>query len=261
MPRRFGTRRALLRSAAVWTPRQLSGLTAWYDGQEITTLYQDSALTTPAGNGDVIGGWVDKSGNGYTMTQATTANKPTMTAASLNGIAAPIYDGGDYLFNAALGALFSGSDVPFSVWIVVKQTNLIGTQVMCGLGNSATNTPYNLLSSAGGSYNVNRVGDDGGSVGVPGGVPDTNAHVIGVTFSGVTVSAFCDGVTIINNQAQNVNTMTVDQFAIGGLLRVGFGLGVVAAIGEFAMVNRAVNNAEAGQLTRYIGKKWGVSVS
>ena len=53
------------------------GPIAWYDPSDLTTLFQDAAMTVPvAADGDVVGAMKDKSGNGYHLLQATTANKP-----------------------------------------------------------------------------------------------------------------------------------------------------------------------------------------
>jgi hypothetical protein len=50
------------RRGSVWTPRQLSTLTAWYDPSDRTTLYQDSAGTTPVtAAGQPVGLVLDKS--------------------------------------------------------------------------------------------------------------------------------------------------------------------------------------------------------
>jgi hypothetical protein len=50
----------------------------WLDPSDITTMWQDSAGTTPVTTlGDPVGRMLDKSGNGYIFTQATAANRPT----------------------------------------------------------------------------------------------------------------------------------------------------------------------------------------
>jgi len=50
---------------------------AWYDPSDLTTLYQDSAGTTPvAADGDPVGLMLDKSGNGNHASQSTSASRP-----------------------------------------------------------------------------------------------------------------------------------------------------------------------------------------
>ena len=73
----------------LWTdkfsPLELSNLVAWYYANDASTLYQDSAKTTPAGIGDPVGAWADKSGNGNDALQNTGANKPTRQSGYVAG--------------------------------------------------------------------------------------------------------------------------------------------------------------------------------
>ena len=51
---------------------------AWYDPSDLSTLFQDSAGTTPVtADGDPVGLMLDKSGNDNHASQSTTAAKPT----------------------------------------------------------------------------------------------------------------------------------------------------------------------------------------
>jgi hypothetical protein len=50
----------------------------WYDIQDLSSMFQDSAGTTPAAVDAVVGKVNDKSGNGYHLIQATTSLKPIL---------------------------------------------------------------------------------------------------------------------------------------------------------------------------------------
>jgi len=65
--------------APVWTPASISGLVAWYDPSDFSTMFQDSAGTTPvtAAN-DPVGKILDKSGNGYHAVQETAGSRPIL---------------------------------------------------------------------------------------------------------------------------------------------------------------------------------------
>jgi len=68
-----------------FSPLSISGLQFWVDANDATTLYTDSTLTTLAvSNGDVIGGWKDKSGNSRNVLQTDGTKKPTLVTAFLN---------------------------------------------------------------------------------------------------------------------------------------------------------------------------------
>jgi len=79
-----------------FNPTNISGLQLWLDGSDISTLFQDSAKTTPVtSDGDVVGAWADKSGNSKDALQATTANKPLYKTAIQNGKSLVRFDGTD----------------------------------------------------------------------------------------------------------------------------------------------------------------------
>jgi len=60
-----------------WNPLSVAPV-LWLDPADKSTLFQDSAGTTPvAADGDPVGLWMDKSGNGNHFSQSTTASKPT----------------------------------------------------------------------------------------------------------------------------------------------------------------------------------------
>ena len=73
------------RGVAVFDPATLfeSGEEgAWYDPSDISTLWQDSARTTPVtSDGDPVGAMDDKSGNGNNALQVTDAKRPTYKTA------------------------------------------------------------------------------------------------------------------------------------------------------------------------------------
>jgi hypothetical protein len=77
--------------AAAFSPTDIAGLKLWIDFSDITTLYTDSAKTTPVtADGDVIGAAEDKSGNGNDGTQATTAKKFTYKTGIKNSLSAAL---------------------------------------------------------------------------------------------------------------------------------------------------------------------------
>jgi len=60
-------------------PGKLDG--AWHDPSDLSTMFQDSAGTTPVtGVEQPVGLHLDKSGNGYHATQSITASRPTLSA-------------------------------------------------------------------------------------------------------------------------------------------------------------------------------------
>lgn len=54
---------------------------AWFDTEDLSTMFQDTAGTTPVTAVEQpVGRWLDKSGNGNHATQSITASRPTLSA-------------------------------------------------------------------------------------------------------------------------------------------------------------------------------------
>ena len=58
-----------------FNPKSISGLYAWYDAADATTITQATGVSS----------WADKSGNGRTCSQPTGANQPAYVLAGQNG--------------------------------------------------------------------------------------------------------------------------------------------------------------------------------
>lgn len=73
--------------AVLWTPAALgSALVAWWDTSDAATI---------TSSGGTISAIADKSGNGWTLSQATGANQPAYNATGINGFGGASYDNTD----------------------------------------------------------------------------------------------------------------------------------------------------------------------
>jgi len=90
---------------------------AWYDPSDLSTLFQDSAGTTPVtASGQPVGLMLDKSGNDNHATQAISAKRPTYTeGGGLSWLAFDKVDDAMEIQNAAFS--FTGDQ---SVWVAAK---------------------------------------------------------------------------------------------------------------------------------------------
>ena len=70
--------------APAWTPANLPGLVAWYDGQKASSIIL---------NGSTVSQWNDQSGHGYNAVQGTASLQPTYNATGLNGKPALVFSG------------------------------------------------------------------------------------------------------------------------------------------------------------------------
>ena len=84
-------------SGPPWGPNELFGNDeqgAWYDPSDLSTMFQDSAGTTPVtGVGQPVGLILDKSGNDNHASQATAASRPLLQNDGVNNYLA--FDGVD----------------------------------------------------------------------------------------------------------------------------------------------------------------------
>ena len=101
----------------VGIPTDIAGLQLWLDGSDITTLFQDSAKTTPVtSDGDVVGAWADKSGNGNDALQATTADKPQYKTAIQNSLNVVRWNVSSDMLVVTNGIL----SMPYSIYFVLR---------------------------------------------------------------------------------------------------------------------------------------------
>jgi hypothetical protein len=105
VPFTLGTIAALCTNAtgSAWTPTDLASLGAWFDPSDLSTMFQDAAGTTPVtAAGQPVGLILDKSGNGYHASQATSTARPLFQIDG-SGKHYLAFDGvDDYLSTAAI---------------------------------------------------------------------------------------------------------------------------------------------------------------
>ena len=109
---------------------------AWYDPSDLSTLFQDSAGTTPVtASGQPVGKMLDKSGRANHAVQATAARRPTYTEGS--GLSWLAFDGvGDAMATAAID--FTGTD-KMSVFAAIYKPSDSGQKIICELTRRSTN--------------------------------------------------------------------------------------------------------------------------
>ena len=106
--------------ASVFKPSDLSGLVAWYDALDSSTITSDS---------DGVSQWSDKSGNGYHGTQSADARKPTLGTSADNGLVAVNFD----FSNAALGTVMITTN---PVWSYTERTTFVVCNKTAGANRS-----------------------------------------------------------------------------------------------------------------------------
>lgn len=101
---------------------------AWYDADDLSTLFQDAAGTVPVTtDGDPVGRWEDKSGNGRHFTQTTAGARPIWHTSG--GFSWVEFDASnDWLFGATSMLAFATTNL-FIGWRPVSGTSDFGTVI------------------------------------------------------------------------------------------------------------------------------------
>jgi hypothetical protein len=90
-------------SLSTWfSPAQISGLAAWFDASDASTLYDSTTGGSLVANDGSVARWVDKSGSSNHALQATSGSRPARRSAGLGGLpsvqfVADSADNGDWL--------------------------------------------------------------------------------------------------------------------------------------------------------------------
>ncbi len=207
------------------TPRDISGLAAWYRGDSI------------AANSGTLASWNDSSGRGRHALQTTPANQPTITpnSAGVDGHKVLTF-GGLHL----LQAVFPLTQ-PASVVIVARDTQGFGaTDLVDGVYlNSMVvqRNPGTWLIYSGGF--------------VLDGVADANWHIFVACFDGVSSSLRIDGgAGVSGNAGVPADIFGIDIGASSG------GSGMSGDIAEVIVFNRRLQVGPINWLGRYLSEKY-----
>lgn len=234
--------------SGAFTPLAIAGLKFWVKADQLSLNDNDPVST-----------WLDQSGLGNDATQSG-GNRPTHKTNIQNGkpmvLHAPASS--QYMRANGVAAAFSGTDLPASIFAVVKADALGAQRTTASFGRIASTTPFfRLIQSAGNAWITGRRDDASSAKSASGGTVDTNAHLIASVFTGTTVTLYDNGAGIGSaNQDLDVGALTLDAFAIGALARgtpVEFFSGY---IGEILVYDSALSTTDRQRIEAYINARW-----
>lgn len=242
-----------------FSPLQLSPV-LWLDSSDSTTVFTDSGLTTPATvDGDSIGGWKDKSGNGRHFTQSSGTNRPTYKTAIRNGKAVIRFDGVNDRLTLGSDTGFPSGDM--SVLAVCKCDRTFGSGSYSNVlvYGVASSYPADIgkkvyfLFGTDAFLGANGVGFSqyGDSCGTAGQVSAWKAFHACRTGSDYAIQ--------VNGVTQATKTMTTNT-VLGGSVAVGSdtspGSYFLGDIAEILLFSRALGSNEIATLQSYFASKW-----
>lgn len=231
---------------APFTPADIANLFLWLDASDTSTLWADTAGTTPATS--TVARVDDKSGNAYNATQGTGANQPITGTRTINLLNCLDFDGSNDSFSLGAGVytIDNGNSTRF---IVVATDNTGAEQAVFNSQNGGSTRSSLRLNST----NLDGVNDPSflnHSNYVR--AADTNAHNVGfIQTSTSDLKVFEDG--NLGSTTSAVNG-TPNVFYIG---QDNGGKWLNGRLGEVIFYNRALTDPERAQVDAYLSNKWG----
>lgn len=228
-----------------FSPPAVSGLIAWYDFSDASTLFTDTGRTTAvSADGNAIKGVTDKSGTGHHLSEAT--NGPAYKLNIKNALSVSRFDGtNDILKTAAFGSTAQ----PFTVFAVTDWASATGTP-FDGLDVNTVRhfrLDANTISTFAGAR-LDCLGTASADI------EDWQAWAH--TFNGASSKIWESGT---ERASGNVGTAAITGFTLGDH---GGGGGFFGGdFAEFLVYNAALSDASRDAVETYLGTKWGITVA
>lgn len=222
-----------------FTPRSLSGLMAWYDAADTSTI------TIATG----VSQWNDKSGNGRNLTQSVTNNQPLHNSVTLNGKPTVTFDG----TNDSLRTAFTLTQ-PYMFFMVYRFEDAPSNdeRVMDGRAGSGLRSGEVWVASS-----TQLAVWAGAQLTASVGSALTAFNVWDFTFNGASsaIRLRKTAATASGNAGTNSGT---------GLTLGANGNGTASqwanvSIAELCVYSRVLSTADADAVRAYLGKKWNLA--
>lgn len=195
-----------------------------------------------------------------TLNRKGPGNGPKIS--SINGLQAAIFDGGDVLGGAILDSYFQGTDVPYTIALVVENSNSAQQFFVTRQTTSSSDYyAYGVNNSAGNYFARKR---DASNVGgyVHAGPTSSSPHILTFVSDGTTVYIYIDG-ALVNSGAENYGAMTnVTRLNIGAFWNGGVSIaaGTIGKIGEVADYKAELTGTDLSNLHEHLSAKWLIAI-
>lgn len=220
-------------------PRSIPGLALWLDASQITGLV----------DGDPVGTWADKSGNGRDATQATAAAKPAYRPAVLNGKAVVRLDGVDDLVNLGdLSAAFPSAATLFVVW-----TAAASDDQYCVYETAAIDSWWKYLADGYiGTFRSARLST------YPTGTPQAGSHLACILSTTADYEMRIDGTS---EGAQAGAFLSGTSHMLGASPDGGGTRHLNGDVAELVVYNSGLSLSDRQRVERYLGNKYAIAVA
>ena len=249
---------SLRKAAFGFAPNTISNCGLWLDAADMSTLYQDSAGTTPVTtNGQPIGLWRDKSGTGHDFTQATSVNRVTYDTSSKAAIqlSSPTFlqasaaSLGTVSTSANLTIIMTASTGPSASWQIILAQWFTGTTRFHLSFQSVTDLTPALYSQSSGSlvkYNMS------------GTMAYNRTYTIGFIANGTSLYMSFMGTSNTTTMSAALSTNPTSALTIADSRNGNLTDGKIQ---EIVIYPYAISTTEFQQVESYLAQKWGITSS
>jgi hypothetical protein len=245
------------RENAGFSPAAVPGLMFWVDANDLTTLYQDSALTTAvAADTDPVGAWIDKV-TGTNQAQQTNATKRPLYKTNIqNGLPGLLFDGTDDFLQLVTQFELDGA-VTAIVVMNPAENGTIQTPIFMSKTTGNVYAFWMYANCSGDSY-ICSVYDTGERGTTYAGDP-VGANIITLTgIEGGVVNNYRNGVlkagaVTLGTFGYTSSTSKIGAYGSGGILPFS------GHIHEIVVYDRVLSDAQLAQVWDYLSQKWAIS--
>lgn len=207
----------------------VTGVTVWYKADQGVTL-----------NGSTVSAWLDQSGNGYDVIQATATNQPTYSANYLNGKPVLTFDGSNDYLRMATGSV----TITDATYFIVYKRNVDNNQGVLSYTAAGTYLAWQYVDQfgCGGNYYP--------------GSPMVNQTWYVRAGQGLNST----GKSKLYSNGVFLNQPTTSDFGWSPFNQVGVlgGSYTNGWLAEVLIYNRCLTDAEMTENFNYLNSKWGV---
>lgn len=234
---------------------------AWFDPEDMSTMYQDAAGTIPVtAIGQPVGKILDISGSGNHATQPITASRPTLV--QIDGLYALSFDGIDDYLNIPYLGLYAGGAC--SIVAAIDSQNQTTNAALISERNSAVATPQYIPSRrvANDGIDALLVNDSGTTV------KDTNGTTSGlrtktvrsIIDNGQNINIYKEGVLSGYNNYTRSGSLTLNNTTIGASISTTNSMFMKMNLFGLIVTKSSINDVQRLQCEKYLGRKVDVPI-
>jgi len=236
------------------------GYVLWLDGQDLSTLWQDTGGTTAVtSDNDPVKRWDDKSGNGYHVTNGTAGNDhPHYSTNDINTNPAVEFVGGqaDSLFNTASNIVTAGG--ARSIFVAMRDGAGGGSGTFIQFRRTGLNFTAQIYTSFVYTDGVN-AGNNATATFTAGDLSIPRVAIFRSSGSGNALRFFLEGdEKVVAHGGGSIATETgTTGFTIGNRTDTG-GQGWTGSIGEIIVYDSELSDVDQAANVAYLTSKWGI---